>query len=420
MIIQRYALKFGIFPSEAQVHQIYHFAPWMLIGHCFGASLIGLLSLGQSANWAVLLWGVAHLLSLVWNAGILFAYRQAQAKTHKHILFTDMPCVWGRWYLSGALFSGMTWSLVILLLANSQQPQYHTLLIASVFAIAGAAVITLGSVFVIYQAFILPILLGLTAWAWLQESMLYTAISAICVVYLLHTSMVAWKLNQSSQNVHLKNQEIQRTQIEILAFLGRAGEYRDTETGEHIKRMSKSCYLLALQAGLGHDFSTQILYASPLHDVGKIGIADNILLKPGKLTSDELHVMRSHPLIGRAILDGYECDIINMAKRIAETHHERWDGKGYPYGLAGKNIPIEGRITSICDVFDALTSARPYKEAWSYEQAIDYIRDQSGAHFDPELTQHFLAILPKILALRGSENFHQQPYQPCTTACFSS
>jgi putative two-component system response regulator len=147
-------------------------------------------------------------------------------------------------------------------------------------------------------------------------------------------------------------------------------------------------------------YSDRLLHAALMHDIGKIGIADSVLLKPGKLTPDEFAIMQRHTSIGADILAGGKSEVLRLAATVALTHHEKWDGSGYPKGLAGEQIPLVGRIVAICDVFDALTSARPYKTAWSEEDALEFIRQQAGKHFDPELVLAFLRIMPEIRALR--------------------
>lgn len=194
--------------------------------------------------------------------------------------------------------------------------------------------------------------------------------------------------------------ELRKSQLDIIRCLGRAGEYRDNETGEHVIRMSKSCQALALAIGLSEKEAEEILYASPMHDVGKIGIPDNILLKPGKLTPDEWAVMQTHAQLGAEILADNESEMIQLAKTIALSHHEKWDGSGYPNSLSGEAIPLVGRIAAVCDVFDALTSWRPYKKAWSVEDAISFLEENSGSHFDPNLVPKFLEILPQVLSIR--------------------
>ncbi|MDH5748270.1 MAG: response regulator [Rhodospirillales bacterium] len=202
------------------------------------------------------------------------------------------------------------------------------------------------------------------------------------------------------EKVRERTQELTDTRLEIIRRLGRAGEYRDNETGMHVIRMSKSCQALALGAGLSEETAEMILNASPMHDVGKIGIPDGILLKPGKLTAEEWETMKTHSEIGADILDEHSSEMIQMAQRIALTHHEKWDGSGYPKGLKGEEIPIEGRIAAVCDVFDALTSDRPYKKAWPIQDAINHINENSGSHFDPRLVEIFNKVLPEILRIR--------------------
>jgi putative two-component system response regulator len=202
--------------------------------------------------------------------------------------------------------------------------------------------------------------------------------------------------------VRERTKDLRRSRLDIIRRLGRAGEYRDNETGRHVIRMSETCQRLALAANLGDDVAEMLLTASPMHDVGKIGIPDTILLKPGRLTPDEWEVMKAHTLIGGDILSEHPSELIGMARNIALTHHEWWGGSGYPHGLKGEDIPVEGRVTAICDVFDALTSARPYKAAWPVEDAIDYVREKAGTQFDPALAQAFLDIIDDVLEIRAS------------------
>jgi putative two-component system response regulator len=209
------------------------------------------------------------------------------------------------------------------------------------------------------------------------------------------------------QNENLENAVIKRTQelvdsrLEIIQRLGVAAEYKDNETGNHVLRMSKFSQLLAKAAGLSDELADIILHTAPMHDIGKIGIPDRVLLKPGKLDSEEWEIMQSHVTIGGEILSGSDSELMVTARNIALSHHEKWDGSGYPNGTSGEDIPIEGRICAICDVFDALTSERPYKEAWPIEKAMNLIREESGRHFDPTLTILFENILDDILYYRS-------------------
>ncbi|MEM5497245.1 two-component system response regulator [Paraglaciecola mesophila] len=194
--------------------------------------------------------------------------------------------------------------------------------------------------------------------------------------------------------------ELRRTRLQVIQRLGRASEYKDNETGTHILRMSHYSKVMALAYGLTENAADNLLHAAPMHDIGKIGIPDSIMLKPGKLTDEEFTIMKTHPEIGAEILGDSDSDLIALAKTVSLTHHEKWDGSGYPNGLKGENIPLEGRIVAIADVFDALTSKRPYKEAWPVQEAVDFIHDQSGRHFDPSLVALFNGCLPAILEIK--------------------
>ncbi|TCK08315.1 response regulator [Marinobacterium mangrovicola] len=183
---------------------------------------------------------------------------------------------------------------------------------------------------------------------------------------------------------------------QLIERLGRAAEYKDNETGMHVMRMSHYARMIAIAAGYNEETSDVLLQVAPMHDIGKIGIPDHILLKPGRLTEEEFDEMKRHPLIGAEILGDSNARLIRMARTVALTHHEKWDGSGYPYGLSGSDIPIEGRIVAIADVLDALTSERPYKKAWSLDDALSHIREQSGKHFDPELVALLDGLEPGI------------------------
>jgi HD-GYP domain-containing protein (c-di-GMP phosphodiesterase class II) len=189
--------------------------------------------------------------------------------------------------------------------------------------------------------------------------------------------------------------------LEIIHRLARSAEYRDEETGQHIQRTSLYATALARKMGLDERTVESIFYATPMHDLGKIGIPDFILLKPGKLDSAELEIMRQHPIIGAQILKDSKVNFIKMAEKIALTHHEKWDGSGYPKGLKGKDIPIEGQIVAIADVFDALTSKRPYrKEPFSVQEAFAIMREERGKHFNPELLDTFLNLEDEIFKIK--------------------
>lgn len=196
--------------------------------------------------------------------------------------------------------------------------------------------------------------------------------------------------------------QLHETRLAIIRRLGRAAEYKDNETGLHVIRMSHYAAIIGSAIGMDERNVELLLNAAPMHDVGKIGIPDSILQKPGKLTPEEWEVMRNHAQIGADIIgDASGSELLEMARVVALTHHEKWDGSGYPNGLAGEQIPQVGRIVAIADVFDALTSVRPYKPAWSVERALELFRDSQGSHFDPDLVSLFFEAMPEILTIRS-------------------
>lgn len=194
------------------------------------------------------------------------------------------------------------------------------------------------------------------------------------------------------QKVAERTRDLAASQIEILERLARAAEYRDDDTGQHTHRVGDISSMIARAMGLPPRRVELIRRAAPLHDVGKIGVPDNILLKPGRLTPEEFEIIKPHTTIGAALLSGGHSEMVKIAESIALTHHERWDGSGYPVGLKGEDIPIEGRIVSIADVFDALSHDRPYKKAWPVEEAIAEIERNSGRQFDPQVVVAFLSL----------------------------
>jgi putative two-component system response regulator len=196
-------------------------------------------------------------------------------------------------------------------------------------------------------------------------------------------------------------EKITRASLETIHRLSRAAEYKDEDTGSHILRMSNMAAVVARRLELGETTVQRILYASPMHDIGKIGIPDHILLKPGRLTPQEWEIMRRHTTIGGRILEGSTEGFIKLAEVIALTHHEKWDGSGYPRGLKGNRIPLVGRIVAISDVFDALLSRRPYKEPFSLEKSLEIIREGRDSHFDPQVVDVFMEALDEILDIRN-------------------
>lgn len=200
--------------------------------------------------------------------------------------------------------------------------------------------------------------------------------------------------------VRERTAKLNETRLEIIRKLGRAAEFKDNETGMHVIRMSHYSRIIGKEIGMDDAEADLLLNAAPMHDIGKIGIPDNVLLKPGKLDLDEWTLMMKHAEYGTEILGQHESVLLNMAHTIALTHHEKWNGKGYPKGLTGEDIPLVGRIVAIADVFDALTTARPYKDAWPVEKAVNLIKEESGQHFEPKLVDAFVKCLPEILKMK--------------------
>jgi len=222
--------------------------------------------------------------------------------------------------------------------------------------------------------------------------------------------------------VQLRTLELAASRLELIHCLGRAAEYRDNGTGMHVVRVGRYAGIIARQLGLNAATVELIEQAAPLHDVGKIGIPDAILLKPGKLTEDEFDVIRQHCEFGKRIVDEMTSDdrramaahapadspivqvgrspMLQMAARVALTHHEKWDGSGYPHGLAGEQIPLEGRITAVADVFDALSNKRPYKPAFPLERCFAMLEEGRGTHFDPRILDAFFARRKEVLRVR--------------------
>lgn len=191
--------------------------------------------------------------------------------------------------------------------------------------------------------------------------------------------------------------ELEAARLEVVERLARAGEFRDDATGEHTRRVGRTVARLAARAGASPAFTRNVELAAPLHDIGKLALPDAILLKPGRLTAGEFEMVKAHTRIGSGLLDGSSSGLLQLAGEIALTHHEHWDGGGYPDGARGEDIPLSGRLTAIADVFDALTHPRPYKEAWSVDAALAELSAQSGRQFDPDLLAHFLALDHAVL-----------------------
>ena len=212
-------------------------------------------------------------------------------------------------------------------------------------------------------------------------------------------------LKQALDDLQIASEKLRLYSMDTILRLSQAAEYKDTDTGEHIQRISYYIQAVGKAMTLSDQEIEAYQYASPMHDVGKIGIPDHILMKPGPLDESEWEIMKQHTVIGGKILGGSDSSILKTAETIALTHHEKWNGRGYPYGLRGLDIPMAGRITAIADVFDALTSKRPYKKAFSVEKAFEIMAEDRGKSFDPELLDAFFSIKSEIVDIRNKNNF---------------
>ncbi len=217
------------------------------------------------------------------------------------------------------------------------------------------------------------------------------------------------ELSRALIEIKRTNDGLIKAQTETIFRLARAAEYRDEDTAAHINRMSNYSHTIAMRMNLDPIFCDLIKISSIMHDVGKIGVPDHILLKPGKLTPEEYEIIKEHTLIGYKILEGSESEVLKMSSRIALYHHEKWNGKGYPYGLKSTDIPLEARITAMADVFDALTTKRVYKPAFAVETAISMIQKDTGTHFDPQVSEAFMGAMEEILQIK--QRFTEEAYE---------
>lgn len=214
-----------------------------------------------------------------------------------------------------------------------------------------------------------------------------------------HLSLAMQK-RQLELDVMERTRELDDSRRELIRRLGLAAEYKDNETGLHVQRMAEYARLIALELGFSRSDADTLASAAPMHDIGKLGIPDNILCKPGRLTAEEFDVIKSHPEIGGRILENPDSELLCTAREVALYHHEKWDGSGYPHGLSGEEIPLVARIAALADVFDALVCDRPYKKAWSVEDALALFDEQKGKHFDPQVVEAFKRVLPAALEIK--------------------
>lgn len=298
---------------------------------------------------------------------------------------------------ANVLLTGILWGGGFFYFVQIAPDNLQLISMAITAMLGGGGILTLASSFLAYVLFAVPMisLLGLSFFLLGSEYyFVFTMASFIGLFYLLYTALAhAHNFNEMTRH----SKRVQQTQLDLIHALGRAAEYRDEETGEHTQRMSYACYLVALKLGIHKERAQRIEKAASMHDIGKIGIPDKILLKPGKLTDEERAIMQTHTEIELRILEDSESETIQIARTIIEGHHEHWDGNGYPHQREGEDIPIEARIAAICDVFDALISERPYKQAWDYDKALQYLRNNRGKHFDPQIVDAFEASYSRIV-----------------------
>jgi len=290
-----------------------------------------------------------------------------------------------------------TWLGILIVVLAGLAPAVLAARLRLVLAVAAGLVLAALYALASYVAFgageILPLTAPLSALA-------VATVTAIVASYALanwERARVAQLNEVLEERVRERTAELRSTQREVVHRLGQAAEARDGETGLHIQRIGHLSRALGLAAGMSTAEADILQQASAMHDVGKIGIPDRILLKPGRLEDSERELMQTHTTIGAGILSGSTSPLLQTAEEIALTHHERWDGTGYPRGLKGEQIPLAGRICAIVDVFDALMSARTYKEAWTLDAALEELRKGRGTHFDPELLDTFVGLAPDVL-----------------------
>jgi CHASE2 domain-containing sensor protein len=297
------------------------------------------------------------------------------------------------------------WAGLLIVLALGFLPALVSLRFRALVTAAVVPAIAFGFLLIAQQAFdggrILPVAMPLFA----------LALGTVTTVSAGYATERRQRFRVTRRNVELEEAvrertvELRETQLEVIHRLAQATESRDQETGLHLERMSRMCERLGLALGMTATEAETLRNASLLHDVGKIGVPDAILLQPGSLSPEDRDLMRRHTTVGSELLSGSSSDVMRMAEEIARTHHERWDGQGYPAGLAGEAIPLVGRICAVCDVFDALLSDRPYKDPWPVPEALEQLRRERGKHFDPAVVDAFLGIVddldPALLAPNG-------------------
>jgi len=380
-------------PTREALDQIYQTSPYGIGGHFLIVLIFGFLFLDILPTHILIVYLSIHILILLLRTYTVWKYNKIKTDIDN----TDMLRRSYYYYILGVFATGLTWGLSFLLFYYDVPTEYSFFVYAILVGLAGAGIVTIGNILSIYLAFMLPMLGSFTVWSFFQESKINMVATVLLLGMMLFYYFTARRYSLHFAKAIIEKERAINAKYEIIQRLSTASELKDNETGMHITRMSHYAYFLALESGQSTKFSQDILYASAMHDVGKIGIPDHILLKEGRLDDNEFAIMQSHTHIGKELLGGSESELIKLSESIAYTHHEKYDGTGYPRGLKGKDIPIGGRITAICDVFDALVSKRPYKEGWSNDDAFSFIQEKSDIYFDPELVTHFINIKPKII-----------------------
>jgi CHASE2 domain-containing sensor protein len=287
------------------------------------------------------------------------------------------------------------WAAVLAILALAVTPALAALRLRTLAVLTAPAIaaVYLGVAYLAFvHGWVIPVIAPLAGVA-------LSAIGTVTASTLTERRLrrIVASANRELENaVRERTAELHETQLEVVRRLARAADWRDEDTGEHVERIGLMAERLGDAAGMTAEEAETLRHAAVLHDIGKIGVPDRVLLKPGKLDDEEWEIMKTHAEIGASMLAGSRSPLVQMAEVIARTHHERWDGTGYPAGIAGEEIPVVGRIVAICDVFDALRSRRPYKEAWPAPAAIAELTAQRGRHFDPALVDLFLEIAPQL------------------------
>lgn len=380
--------------KQEQTNEIYQHAFIGIIGHALVVVMCISILYGNVSNYSLYIWSLLTGITLALRANSVITFRRT--KQHENQQLDTKK--WVLIYQAGVFATGVMWGVTTFIFAHQfALVDFHFLMLAIAFGLAGAGIATLGVMFSTYAAFCIPMLTLISIDILMTDKPIHLTggiLSITAMFYLLYT---AHRHSKRTFDLIKSKKEVENNQLDIIDRLGRAGEYRDGDTGLHIKRMSYSSYLLALECGLSRPKAEQILMAAPMHDIGKIGIPDDILLKPGKLSDNEWKIMKTHTDIGAEILQDNNSELLQLAACIAKNHHERWDGSGYPKGISENDIPLEARIVSICDVFDALTSVRPYKKEWSINDSLAHLERESGKQFDPTLVKLFSKISSQVI-----------------------